>query len=152
MQALSESSKKWGAADSPQPVDESSEVENQNNYKVRNLNISISFIISKIFLLKTGTSEDESSYSSFYSSFLKSDEGTTSSNEGRAENQNQLEWNKTKIPLTKRPDPSWLDNIDLTKELVYQYQVDAMILKDVLKADLSLLKKINQVSKLTSFH
>lgn len=46
MQALSESSKKWGAADSPQPVDESSEVENQNNYKVRNLNISISFVIS----------------------------------------------------------------------------------------------------------
>lgn len=38
MQAFSESSKKWGAADSPQQVGESNEAENRNNYKVRKLN------------------------------------------------------------------------------------------------------------------
>lgn len=96
--------------------------------------------------MQTGTSEDESSYSSFYSSFLKSDE-PTSSNEGRVENSNEHEWNQMPKPITKRPDPSWLDNIDLTKELVYQYQVDTKILQDVLSADLRALKKINQVLK-----
>lgn len=147
MQALSESSKKWEAADSPQPVGESNEAEYRNTYKVRKPfeNNFHFFNFSKISLfLKTGTSEDESSYSSFYSSFLKSEE-PTSSNEGRVENNNEGQWNKTQKPPTKRPDPSWLDNIKLTNELVYQYQVDAVILKDVLNADLHALKKVNQV-------
>ena len=97
-----------------------------------------------------GTSGDESSYSSFYSSFLKTDEGQSSSNEGRNENENNLmNWDKeAKFPL-KRPIPQWLENVDLTNDLVYRYQVDTKTLPDVLSSDLYALKNINQVGEIT---
>lgn len=94
--------------------------------------------------MQAGTSGDESSYSSFYSSFLKTDEGLTSSNE----NNDDAEWSPAQKPPVKRPNPSWLDNITLTNELVYQYKVDARTLKDVLSADLFALKAVNQVKTL----
>lgn len=93
-----------------------------------------------------GTSEDESSYSSFYSSFLKTDECPSSSNEGRNENDNgDMQWDKeTKFPL-KRSTPQWLENIDLTNELIYRYQINTKTLPDILSADLNALNKIKQV-------
>jgi Period protein 2/3C-terminal region len=103
----------------------------------------------------TGTSEDESSHSSFYSSFLKTDEGPTSSNEDRNEkfkydsgkDTEEMHWEKTpKIPV-KRPNPHWLDNINVTPELVYRYQINARSLSDVLSDDLYKLKNIHQVRK-----
>jgi hypothetical protein len=103
----------------------------------------------------TGTSEDESSHSSFYSSLLKTDEGPTSSNEGRNEkfkydsgkDAEEMQWEKTpKIPA-KRPNPHWLDNINVTNELVYRYQVNSRTLSDVLNDDLFALKNIHQVRK-----
>lgn len=100
-----------------------------------------------------GTSEDESSYSSFYSSFLKTDESQTSSNDGRGENfkyakDSGVQWEQMpKIPI-KRPNPHWLENVELTNDLVYQYQVDARTLSDVLNADLYALTSVNQVRKL----
>lgn len=95
-----------------------------------------------------GTSEDDSSHSSFYSSFLKTDEGQTSSNEGPNEckGMEEMLWEKApKTPLRRR-DPHWLDNINVTNELIYRYQVNTRSLNDVLKADLFALKKVHQVS------
>lgn len=55
-------------------------------------------------------------------------------------------WEKTpKIPV-RRPDPHWLDNINVTPELVYRYQVNARTLNDVLNDDLYALKNVHQVS------
>lgn len=104
--------------------------------------------------MATGTSEDESSYSSFYSSFLKTDEGPTSSNEGPAESfkydmtktlNNGMNWETTLKPPTKRPNPHWLDNVDLTDELIYRYQIDGRTLNDILRADLFAMRNVNQV-------
>lgn len=95
----------------------------------------------------TGTSEDESSYSSFYSSFLKTDEGPTSSNEGRLESHEMekvANWNLAPKTVLRRPNPQWLDNVDVTNEFVYRYQVSAKTLADVLKTDLCALKHIHQ--------
>lgn len=100
----------------------------------------------------TTASEDESSTSSFYSSFLKTEEGQSSCYEGRADNDyyDLKKINATnkapKLPI-KRSNPQWLDNVNLTDDLVYQYQIDARTLSDVLKADLLSLKKTNQVRK-----
>jgi Period protein 2/3C-terminal region len=103
-------------------------------------------VLTVVFLLQVSrTSEDESSYSSFYSSFLKTDEGN-SSNEGRGETTDEMQWGSAPRPPMKRPDPTWLENINLTNELVYQYKVDARTLSDVLNADLYALKNANQVS------
>lgn len=54
-----------------------------------------------------------------------------------------------KIPI-KRPNPHWLENVELTNDLVYQYQVDARTLSDVLNADLYALTSINQVRTIFS--
>lgn len=96
-----------------------------------------------------GSSEDESSFSSFYSSLLKTDEGPSSSNEGWDEKYDfgktmdkEIKWGR---PPIKRLNPHWLDHVDLTNELIYRYQIDARILSDVLKTDLFALNKINQV-------
>lgn len=96
----------------------------------------------------TDTSEDESSYSSFYSSFLKTDEGPTSSNEGRFEKHDMgkgNDWNLAPKAVLRRPNPQWLDNVDVTNEFVYRYQVTATALADVLKTDLCALKHTHQV-------
>jgi period circadian protein 2 len=54
-----------------------------------------------------------------------------------------MDWDKKQI--IPRPNPHWLDNVDLTNELVYRYQIDAAALNDVLNADLFALKNVNQV-------
>lgn len=89
-----------------------------------------------------GTSEeDESSYSSFYSSFLKT---SSSSNDGRAENSIGSVWEKEiKFPL-KRPIPQWLDTFESTSEdLVYQYQLSGKSLQGIFEGD---SKEVSQVS------
>ncbi|KAG5671629.1 hypothetical protein PVAND_001821 [Polypedilum vanderplanki] len=131
--ALSETSKKGGQLDSP-AIDTT--IDNRNNDKTTSGT--------------TGTSEDESSHSSFYSSFLKTDEGPTSSNEGRNEKdkydsmKDEMQWEKgPKIPV-KRPNPHWLENINLTNELIYRYQVNSKVLADVLNEDMYTLKNVHQ--------
>lgn len=47
--------------------------------------------------------------------------------------------------VSRRPDPHWLENINVNNELVYRYQVDAKHLSDVLTADKYALQHINQV-------
>lgn len=95
---------------------------------------------------------DESSYSSFYSSFLKTD-SSSGRDENNEKNQQKfsiddMQWEKMPSPKRRwrRPDPPWLDNINITPELVYRYQMTAKTIGDVLKADTVALKKINQVN------
>lgn len=129
---------------------------------------------------------DDSSMSSFYSSFLKTD---TSSGDDRNDgdrsmqkdsevfsvssgpsgiqsfksdrfydHSQEMQWDKGTTTTTttrkpwRRPEPPWLDNVSVTPDLVYRYQVTAKAITDVLKADLSALKLIHQVcERLSSF-
>uniref|UniRef100_A0A1B0GP58 Period circadian protein n=1 Tax=Phlebotomus papatasi TaxID=29031 RepID=A0A1B0GP58_PHLPP len=122
---------------------------------------------------------DDSSMSSFYSSFLKTD---TSSGDDRNDgdrsmqkdsevfsvssgpsgiqsfksdrfydHSQEMQWDKGTTTTTtttrkpwRRPEPPWLDNVSVTPDLVYRYQVTAKAITDVLKADLSALKLIHQ--------
>lgn len=59
-----------------------------------------------------------------------------------------MEWEKMPRVPVRRPDPHWLDNINVTHELVYRYQVNARTLKDVLTDDLYALKNVHQVRKI----
>lgn len=62
-----------------------------------------------------------------------------------------MQWDKMHKISFKRPNPHWLDSIDLNNELVYRYQVGARTLTDVLNADLYALKNVNQVKTITQF-
>nr|AGZ88038.1 PERIOD [Belgica antarctica] len=129
--ALSESSRKCGVFNSPQGNGDANEANNQRMEKASGNT--------------TGTSEDESSYLSFYSSFLKTDEGPTSSNEGHVErNDKEMDCSLATKTLLRRPNPQWLDNVDVTNEFVYRYQINAKALNDVLKTDLYALKHSHQ--------
>lgn len=56
-----------------------------------------------------------------------------------------MAWHLNSKPPVKRPNPSWLDKVSLTDELVYQYQVRGRTLNEVLIADLHALKNVKQV-------
>lgn len=75
-----------------------------------------------------------------------------------------MQWDKIseRSPI-KRPNPHWLENINLTSDLVYKYQLDTRALSDVLKDDMNALKhfhqviywinlKINKINNKLSFH
>ena len=57
-----------------------------------------------------------------------------------------MQWDKMPRPPIKRPNPHWLDNINVTTDLIYRYQVNERTLTDVLKADIYALKHTKQVS------
>lgn len=57
-----------------------------------------------------------------------------------------MQWGKTPKIHVKRPNPHWLDNINLTPELVFRYQINARSASDVLNEDMFALKNIQQVS------
>lgn len=44
----------------------------------------------------------------------------------------------------RRRDPPWLEDVQLTPELVYEYQMHPKTLNEVLKADLDAMKNFNQ--------
>lgn len=54
-------------------------------------------------------------------------------------------WKKPKNYPVRKPDPPWLDNVKVTPELIYRYQMDVRELGDILHADLNSLKDIDQV-------
>ena len=59
-----------------------------------------------------------------------------------------MQWEKTpKIPI-KRSNPQWLDNVNVTPELIYRYQISTRSLRDVLKDDMCAMKNIQQVNML----
>lgn len=89
---------------------------------------------------------DESSFSSFYSSFLKTD-NSSESNCAEKKESTEMVWdtssNKTSR-AKRRPNPPWLDNVCQTKELFYQYQITEKSVQDLLDADMLALKSLNQ--------
>lgn len=86
---------------------------------------------------------DESSSSSFYSSLLcKSSESSCNPDQKTAE-QTSEETAKAKHAIRRR-DPPWLEGVQLTPELIYEYQLHPKTLNEVLEADMDTLKKLNQ--------
>ena len=55
-----------------------------------------------------------------------------------------MEWERERT-VKRRPNPYWLDNIDVTSELLYRYQINSRSLSDVLTRDLFTMKQVNQV-------
>ncbi|XP_015432079.1 PREDICTED: period circadian protein [Dufourea novaeangliae] len=88
-------------------------------------------------------SVDESSSSSFYSSFLyKSSESSCNPDQKPTE---YLPENNAKQQQDKRrKEPPWLEGVQLTPELIYEYQVHPKTLQEVLEADMDALKTLNQ--------
>lgn len=84
---------------------------------------------------------------------MKTDEEPSSSNEGRGDKYDSskgtedMQWDKIseRSPI-KRPDPHWLENINLTSDLIYKYQLGTRALSDVLKDDMIALKNFQQVN------
>lgn len=89
---------------------------------------------------------DESSFSSFYSSFLKTD--NSSECNGVEKDPSEMIWDcgppSNAVRPKRRPNPPWLDNICQTKDLIYRYQMNERSIKEVLDADLIALKSVNQ--------
>lgn len=96
---------------------------------------------------------EESSYSSFYSSFLKTDSSSNGKDDGEKNGKNynsdEMQWDKMSNQRRSRPwcrpDPPWLNNVNVTPDLIYRYQITAKTIAEVLQADNCELKKINQV-------
>jgi period circadian protein len=44
----------------------------------------------------------------------------------------------------RRRDPPWLEGVQLTPELIYEYQMHPKTLNEVLKADMDTMKNFNQ--------
>ncbi|XP_014613255.1 PREDICTED: period circadian protein isoform X2 [Polistes canadensis] len=89
---------------------------------------------------------NESSSSSFYSSLLyKSSESNCNPDQKTTEQvaENSQEAAKVKHAIHRR-DPPWLEGVQLTPELIYEYQLRPKTLNEVLESDMDSLKKISQ--------
>lgn len=51
-----------------------------------------------------------------------------------------------KIKLRRR-HPPWLENVNITSDLIYRYQLQAKAVGETLQADLKTLKGVDQVHK-----
>ncbi|XP_025153774.1 period circadian protein isoform X3 [Harpegnathos saltator] len=86
---------------------------------------------------------DESSSSSFYSSFLyKSSDSSCNPDQKTCEVSSE-EHTKCHQGMRRR-DPPWLEGVQLTPELIYEYQMHPKTLNEVLKADMDAMKNFNQ--------
>ncbi|KAK2588410.1 hypothetical protein KPH14_004414 [Odynerus spinipes] len=86
---------------------------------------------------------DESSSSSFYSSLLYKSSESSCSPDQKTTEQTSEEIAMSKHTIRRR-DPPWLEGVQLTPELIYEYQLHPKTLNEVLKADMDTLKKLNQ--------
>ncbi|RLU16663.1 hypothetical protein DMN91_010731 [Ooceraea biroi] len=86
---------------------------------------------------------DESSSSSFYSSFLyKSSDSSCNPDQKTCEGSSK---EHTKCHQgRRRRDPPWLEGVQLTPELIYEYQMHPKTLNEVLKADMEAMKNFTQ--------
>ncbi|GLH14252.1 Period circadian protein [Gryllus bimaculatus] len=104
------------------------------------------------------TTGDESSYSSFYS-FLRTDKSDESMKSSPRDKDfpypckpEGMNWenseHKKAVPQEKpRPilkDPPWLEQVNVTPDLVFRYQINEKNLESVLERDLQTLKEIQQ--------
>ncbi|XP_043260117.1 period circadian protein isoform X2 [Colletes gigas] len=86
---------------------------------------------------------DDSSSSSFYSSFLyKSSD--SSCNPDQKPTEYMPEDNAEQHQGKRRKEPPWLEGVQLTPELIYEYQIHPKTLNEVLQADMDALKNFNQ--------
>ncbi|XP_076618430.1 period circadian regulator isoform X2 [Colletes latitarsis] len=86
---------------------------------------------------------DDSSSSSFYSSFLyKSSD--SSCNPDQKPTEYMPEDNAKQHQGKRRKEPPWLEGVQLTPELIYEYQIHPKTLNEVLQADMDALKNFNQ--------
>lgn len=88
---------------------------------------------------------NESSFSSFYSSFLETD---SSSGSTPVLNATELMWDtvaSNPVHPKRRTDLPWFDNVCQTEELIYQYRLSEQSVNNLLASDLAALKKMNQV-------
>lgn len=138
--AFSESSKK-DLTSSPVP-----NVDNDFQLEMDRVKVRPSAIKTLAVQLGNNSDDmDESSFSSFYSSFLKTD--NSSECNGVEKDSSEMVWDcgsNNVIRAKRRPNPPWLDNICQTKELIYRYQMNERSIKEVLEADLIALKSVNQ--------
>lgn len=84
---------------------------------------------------------EESSYSSLYSSFMRTD---SSSNEEGSRKRSELIIIDRPKKIWRRLEPPWLDNVTVTADLIYRYQKTTRTITDVLESDLRSLKLLNQ--------
>lgn len=84
---------------------------------------------------------EESSYSSLYSSFFRTD---SSSNEEGDRKRSELIIIDRPKRIIRRTEPPWLDNVTVTADLIYRYQNTKKTITDVLESDLRSLKLLNQ--------
>nr|ANW48380.1 period [Euphausia superba]AUI80368.1 period [Euphausia superba] len=99
---------------------------------------------SDIIMSVTSSTHESSKdlyYKSTDDSFLLNSESSEMS-EGKFNNK----WNtsKPKYQPPKLGGPSWLENVDVTPELLYKYQLETKELVDVLRQDMDALKKFRQ--------
>ncbi|XP_024227427.1 period circadian regulator isoform X2 [Bombus vancouverensis nearcticus] len=89
-------------------------------------------------------SVDESSSSSFYSSFLyKSSDSSCNPDQKPTEYLPEESMMKQHYGK-RRKEPPWLEGVQLTPELIYEYQIHPKTLNEVLQADMDALKNFNQ--------
>lgn len=141
--AFSESSKK-GLADSPRNSHVEADLAQEDMDKIRSRGNKTPGPLWEI-----SDDMDESSFSSFYSSFLKTDNSSESNCADKKGDPTEMVWdccsssNKTSR-AKRRPNPPWLDNVCQTKELFFQYQITEKSVQDLLEADMIALKSLNQ--------
>ncbi|XP_015600144.1 period circadian protein isoform X2 [Cephus cinctus] len=100
---------------------------------------------SHIQARQTCYNEDESSSSSLCSSFLRSSDN--SCNPYQKSTKSFTERNGGKQHCHQgmlRREPPWLEGVDVTPELVFEYQVNPKTLEEVLRADMNALKNFHQ--------
>ncbi|XP_025074986.1 period circadian protein isoform X2 [Pogonomyrmex barbatus] len=101
-------------------------------------------VIAKEHRRPTDYNGDESSSSSFYSSFLyKSSDSSCNPDQKTCEVSSE-EHTKCYQGMLSRRDPPWLEDVQLTPELIYEYQMHPKTLNEVLKADMDAMKNFNQ--------
>ncbi|XP_043804127.1 period circadian protein isoform X3 [Apis laboriosa] len=105
--------------------------------------VDISTPVNKKIYKQNDYIVDESSSSSFYSSFLyKSSESSCNPDQKPIE---YLPEDSMKQQYGKRrKEPPWLEGVHVTPELIYEYQIHPKTLNEVLQADMNALKNFNQ--------
>ncbi|TGZ43164.1 Period circadian protein [Temnothorax longispinosus] len=134
--------------------------------------VSEGLLIMKDHHRPTDYNGDESSSSSFYSSFLyKSSDSSCNPDQKTCEVSSEVENQTAQCPKDvqhldirlldcmsiinvqeytkchqgmRRKDPPWLEGVQLTPELIYEYQMHPKTLNEVLKTDLDAMKNFNQ--------
>ncbi|XP_022125128.2 period circadian protein isoform X2 [Pieris rapae] len=94
--------------------------------------------------------DEESSYSSFYSNFFKSESGSAEDIDLKKRwtgASSSIENAKDAVKTPRRKmEPPWMEQVCVTSELIYQYQMLPKNMNEVLSRDQELLQQIEQPS------